>query len=282
MISLALHSLRIREIDNDGKLKSEVDLVMEMGFAVGMSIYRKKDKVLGTIKTMQGDTITIDVEDGPISGEATVSAQSFRKGEWKVNKKKPEPSLMAPCCSHNGLTSKEMKIGVTKGKIIEKLLELEKQHEDKLDKVIMQVKPQRLVRATEVIKKGKLTLVPCSYKIETRDELAAGSVALGVIDGQKYQLAPCIQVQQEGGLDESFLHPFWMVKTTNKADEANMKIVNMVKIDTKNDEFKIPIMQNIVDISLDETLKRYVAPKAESEVEPMVPAVKRRRIGKSA
>ena len=262
-------------------MKSEVDLVKEMGFAVGMSIYRKKDKVLGTIKAMQGDTITIEVDDGPISGEATVSAQSFRKGDWKVNKKKPEPNLMAPCCAHNGLTSKEMKIGVTKGKIMQTLLDLEKQHENKLDKVIMQVKPQRLVRATEVIKKGKLTLVPRSYKIETRDECAAGSVALGVIDGQKYQLAPRIQVQQEGGLDESFLHPFWMVRTTNKADEANMKIVNTLKVDAKNNEVKIPIMQNIVDISLDETLKRYVEPKAGPPVEPLVPA-KRRRVGKSA
>ena len=250
-------------------------MVKELGFHVGQSVFRKGDKTQATIVAMAGNKITIQVDDGPITGEATVSANSFRKGEWKLNKRKPEPIMTTPCCAHSGLKSAEMKHGVTKGKILEQLLGLEKKHEKVLDGLIMQIKPTRAVKATECFKKGKLIIVPCSYKIETRGTCAAGSLALGVIDGQKFQIAPCFHLQQDHenkGLDESFLHPLWSVRTTNKQDDANMTIVGEMNDDSKNDQMKIPTMVNTCDISVDEVLKRYVPKESKTiDFEALVP-----------
>ena len=70
---------RIRDVDDDGKVSEEVSLVRELGFEVGQAVMRKQDKIKGTIEAMAGDKITINVDDGPITGRAHVSTEGSGK-----------------------------------------------------------------------------------------------------------------------------------------------------------------------------------------------------------
>ena len=115
------------------------------GFEVGQAVMRKQDKIKGTIEAMAGDKITINVDDGPITGRAHVSTEGFRKGQWKILKTKPEPPLEVLDCSlYSALASEEFKICVTKGQIFKTLLDMEEKHKRVLACVKMTLKPHRM------------------------------------------------------------------------------------------------------------------------------------------
>ena len=275
--------LRIRDVNLDGQLSNECTVVRDLGFDVGQAIVRKADKLKAVITGLSGNSVTINVEDGPISGLAQVAARSFRQGEWKILKTAPEPPLeVSDCRLHSALHSREMKIGHVRGKVFSVLLSLENKHKQVLSGIKMTIKPQRDVIATRVFQPGKLVLVPCTYKIEARGEPAAGSIPLGEIEGIKFQLAPCYQgPDKDGSLEQAYLQPFWSVRVTHEAAKANVELRPVLSYDENNDKINVPLLQNTKDIYVDDVLLQFV-PKKEKRVsvEPLVPLpepAKRRR-----
>lgn len=276
---------RIRDVNIDGKVSEEVSLVRELGFEVGQAVMRKQDKIKGTIEAMAGDKITINVDDGPITGRAHVSTEGFRKGHWKVLKTKPEPPLEVLDCSlYSALASEEFKICVTKGQILKTLFDMEEKHKKVLACVKMTLKPHRDVIALKAFPVGKLCLVPCSTKIETRDKLAAGSVSLGTINGTMFQVCSYfVGPDKDQNFDKAFLQPFWSVRVTHDPDKANVSIEPQLDLSTTNQNFTIPVMRNIKEVAANDVLLRYVQKdKPEVQVEPLVPEPKRRRTGKGS
>ena len=276
---------RIRDVDDDGKVSEQVAFVRELGFAVGQAVMRKQDKIKGTIEAMAGDKITINVDDGPLTGRAHVSTEGFRLGHWKVLKTRPEPPLEVPDCSpYSALASQEFNMCVTKGQIFKILLDMEEKHKKVLAGVKMTLKPHRDIIALKAFPVGKLCLVPCSTKIETRDKLAAGSVSLGTINGTMFQLGSYfVGPDKDQNFDNAFLQPFWSVRVTHDPDKANVSIQPQLDLATDNSNFTIPVMRNIKELAANDVLLRYVQKdKPEVQVEPLVPEPKRRRTAKGS
>lgn len=268
-------------MDSEGNVSQQIALVKEMGFDVGSRILRKQDKCQAVITAMNDDKVTLEVEDGPISGSAQVSAASFRKGEWKLYKGKVEPPLELPnCCDHSALKSQEMQIQLVRGKVFQELFKAEQKHAAVLKHIKMQIKPHREVKANQLFNPGKLLLVPCTFKLETRGTPAAGSIPLGKIKGIKVALCPCYQgPDKDGCMDEAFLQPFWFVKPTHDPDKVNMELTTIFGPDDANDSCSIPLLRNTKDVYVDDVLMRYVAKeKKQVEVEPLAPIAKRQRM----
>lgn len=275
--------VRIRDVDDEGKISAEVSLVREMGFEVGQPVMRKLDKVKGTIAEMSGDKITINVDDGPITGRAQVSAEGFRKGQWKILKTKPDPPLeVLDCSPYSALASEEVKIGLTKGQILQALVNMEEKHKKVLKGIKMTLKPHRDIIATKAFPVGKLCLVPCSTRIETRDQLAAGSVSLGTINGSMFQLGShFVGPDKDGSFDKAFLQPFWSVRVTHDPEKANVVIEPLIDLATDNSSLRIPVIRNTKEVEAEDVLLRCVQKdKPQVQLEPLVPEPKRRRTGK--
>lgn len=277
--------LRVRDRDQDGQLLTEeASLVAELGFRVGQPVIRKQDKVTATIVALKGDKVTLDICDGPISGTATVSAESFRKGQWKILKSVPEAKLeVTDVPAHSALNSQEMTMAHTRGKIIDKLLQLEKQHKTVLTGVKVQLKPVRDVIAVQKFSIGALCLVPCTFKVESKEKAPPQSIPIGMIRGIKFQLASCfVGPDKDGSLDHSFIQPFWLIRSTHHQEKANMELVGSLNEDYDNSGLAVPLFKNIKVIADGDVLLRY-APKEEKkeDLDDLVP-VKRRKTGKGA
>ena len=112
---------KLREFDASGQLKDPSILLREAGFLPGKWIARKKDKLQAKLVKFEGGNVIIECEGEQYM--ATISA--FIENQWKlIDEPKPREALDHVAFASSN--SPDMIVAATKGKIIEKLMELEK------------------------------------------------------------------------------------------------------------------------------------------------------------
>ena len=278
---------RIRKVGEDGQLLEGVQMLAELGFQVGMHVMRKADKVKGQITQMTGNLVTLEVHDGPITGTAQISADGFRKGQWKVSKEQEKPLEIESCHTYSAFSkSKDISLKIVQGKVAAALMAHEEKFEDCLHGLKLVLKPSRDVVTTKRFSKGQLTLVPMTPKIIVTDQPSAGMVSLGKVDGLKIFLMPCfVGPDKDGNYEDCFLPPFWGVRTTHDIEKANVEWHNVMDEGKANSNLKITLLKNTKEIAEKETLLRYVSKKERvEELDELVPVPppKQRKTGKQA
>ena len=268
-----------REYDSTGKLKDPFVLLHESGFVPGAWIARKQDKLVAKLLKLENDQVVIEC-DGDQYGAAM---SSFLENKWKVVDE-PAPKEVADHLNHAGHKSEEMATQVCRGKIIEKLMDLDKQHKASLSKVKVFTKP-KIVEAAAQVPQGKLVLVPATNVVQASQNPKKG-VQMGMCDATLlWTLAP------PSGKD--IVVPLWYVKTTADSDKANMEVVGTMESGSANRGLKVPLMKNHKDIEEGDILMKYEEGKQETPEElvavPAAPAgsagpgeqpSKRRKTGK--
>ena len=278
----------------EGKLKDQIVLIHEAGFMEGQYVMRKADKTRATITRIQGGSVTLDVEneDGT-TRKAMASYRAFFSGEWKKLKEARAPVSIEDYRPFLVDASSDFNLQVAKGKLMHELQELEKQHCKVHEGLKLNVRPSKDVIATSNFATGKLVLVPRTMKISANKPKTGMFVSLTkdikVGDTNvRFHLQPQIslKVKKDALERESSLAPFWMVRTTNQMEEANMAIM-----EGKNGT-PFMIMKNVKQVSAGDSLLRFEevqreVPEPLVEVEPIPPAdghkePKRRKTGKTA
>ena len=221
-----------RQLDYDetGHLKNPCQLVRQMGFQEGANVLRGTCRA--TITSMQGTQVQLSVDEGDLCTSYEISIDSFLKGEWKVAKQKAEIQKYSWDDFHDFRPNSNDAVNFmcVKGEVSRRLIELELQHEASYKGLVLQTKPYKSVFTAKQYAKGKLILVPSTMKIERK--ACPGSLPLGTIREIGLYLWPCyVPPKRDGGLDGSFLCPFWMVKRTNKESEANVEVRKVIAED---------------------------------------------------
>ena len=242
-------------------------MLTEQGFHVGCVVMRKADKVRGEILSMAGSTVVIEVHEGPLTGTAQISADGFRRGQWKISKEKIAPLEVAGD-RHSALgKSKELRLKVVQGKVAAAILAAEEKSKSCLAGLKVTLKPSRDVMAVKEFAKGELILNPATPKIVASDNPTSGMVSLGKIDGFLIHLVPHFQgPDKEGSYEEAFLPPFWAVRTTHDVSKTNMEMHHVYDPSKTNNVAKLTVMRNCRDIAANEVLFRWVPKKESTEV----------------
>ena len=266
---------QMREYDESGNLKNPAVLLEEKGFSVGKYVVRKKDKVLGQISAISADKVTLEV-DGDFY---RVSWEGFVSGQWKVTDApaEKEPIDLKACSPSDSL---EVETQICKGRILQKLCELERKHADCLEKIRVYSKP-RSVEASQPVNVGKMVLVPSTLRIECVRDYdpfeGHGGICLGLCGAENatFFLQPtCIPPAEDR---PGFIAPFWMVKGTPDPEMANCKVAPLVAGTDRNDSLsKIPVLKNFKALKEGDVLLQHVAPKVV-ELEALESLPKRRR-----
>ena len=289
---------RQREYDSSGSLKNASSILKENGFHVGQYVVRRKDKVIAQIHDLEGEKVTLNVEEGPISGWAQVSIASFvEKKEWKPMSKNPiTPEEVKNWTSFTAQNNRDLMVHLAKGRIFEALLKLEKEHMSSYSGLQIFGKPQRSVVATSKFEKHKLILVPTTLRIEIKnagdaEKDSGNNVCVGRagVSDMSFFLCPCFNVpvaKEEGGKEVGFISPYWCVRSTRDEKEANCEKTGVFKPTDLNSNIKIHTIRNSKVINPGDSLLLYVPKTVNAEeTEPLTPVVtepepKRRRTTK--
>ena len=109
--------------------------------------------------------------------QTQVSADGFRKGQWKVSKEKEKPLEIDSCMTYATLNKDhDLRLKVVQGKVAAALLAAEEKYKDQLDALKLILKPSRDVIAKQSFPKGQLTLVPATPKIVATDQPSVGKI----------------------------------------------------------------------------------------------------------
>lgn len=264
-------------------------LLQEGGFEIGQLIERKADRVMAKLDRVAGNKAVLLLQDGPLSGWATVSVASLLKGEWKKAAPKVDPVELPDFHGCLPTCSRELCLMQVKGSIAGKLLDLEKKHIKVHDGLKVFLKPMKAVIAQKRFGKGELVLVPSTTKIVTEQPqsgVCLGSVGLAQeIESADISLwlAPCTILPKEGGLKQPFVAPFWFVRSTSVKEDANCEVVPVMDSDHPNHLLKVPFLRNFKPIKSDEELLCFAEKVAkQASVEALTqmtpePPTKRRR-----
>ncbi|CAK9070154.1 unnamed protein product [Durusdinium trenchii] len=249
--------------------------------ASGQVVARKKDKLQAKLVKFEGGNVVIEYDGEQYM--ATISA--FLENQWKlIDEPKTREALdhvaFASCNSY------DMIVAGTKGKIVEKLMELEKQHKASLNKVQVYLKPPKTVEATSEVAVGKLVLVPATpaiqaLQVDSRSKPKGLSLGKCGTNSHSFYLTQVVQVPKDG---KGIVVPFWFVKGTSDPDKANVEIVNIVDPGDENKGLKhIPLMKNTRALQQGDVLLKFDEARNDDTPDELVPfasAVKRRKTGK--
>ena len=234
-------------------------MVQELGFELGMHVQRRADKAEGEILEMSGSSVVLAME----AGRFNVDCSAFMKNEWKIVKKSMQPvqfpyDVFKEHCGHQNHAMAEI---VAKGQLAEALLKLEEKFLRCVQGVSIAWKPSRGVVAVQRFPKGKLTLAPSSYVISRKATALGVKVEMGMGGEDVWYLHPCICGPDNHHLlkPHSFLAPFWFVKKSAVAEEANVHMKNV-----NSGSMVIPCLVNSKEVNEQEELIQY-SPKPEPE-----------------
>lgn len=244
--------LRIRQFGATASI-SDLDMVIEMGFDKDMMVQRKKDRCRAQISVMQ-DPIGLDCEDGQ---HIDVPCSAFLQGDWKKLK---EASIKEDVAIEDyeallGIKSKHVAFEILKGKILEKLLEMEETHMSVHAGLKLFFKPSKDVFAKKSFKVGALVLIP-SGKVEEYDPQKKYTSHI-VLPQQKGGIQVHIQSNIIGPKGDDFakasMSPFWLVRVSSEPQTVNMELVTPAG---KDNPFKVPILRNSKAIKTGDVLVR--------------------------
>ncbi|CAJ1453487.1 unnamed protein product [Effrenium voratum] len=279
-------STQLREFSSDGTLKQQASLLREEGFVEGQYLQRKTDKIVARIVAMEGEKVTLAIEDGMISGKAQVSVSALLSKQWKKIQPPQEAEELTEFRQQTAKHSPEVRLTLAKADILKKLVGLEEKHCAVYKALKVMFKPQKAVIATHAFEAGWLVLVPVSMKIDAKpieQDGGQSAVCLGRVKGSDvFWLQPCFIPDKGDG--RAFVAPFWFVRSTNEQSEANCALTDEVERDFKNTNIKVPLLKSTRRIEAGEQLRCYVPKQAKRvEVEELIalhdpePPAKRRR-----
>lgn len=160
-------------------------MLQEQGFSAGDLVRRKADQVVAKIQGAQGDSVLLSIEDGLVSGQASVTIKSFLRGEWqKFTAPKEQEQELVEHWNHSALKSTDFAVLILKSKILLSLHEQAAKHQATLQHLKLMLKPTKGVCSTRSFAKHKLVLVPTTTRVDVKQESCGkpqGGVALGFL-----------------------------------------------------------------------------------------------------
>ena len=286
--------LDMRDYDEDGKLKDKSQIMSELGFEVGMQIFRHSDSTYATINAiLRNGVVKLELLD---QSEVTVACSSFVKNEWCLKTRSSGPEIIQSSgVQSTPFTAWELRAKVVQGKIYTMLYNLAERYDHMVKKVNVQSKPKKQVLANENFKKTTdLVLAPFTLKVEYHIEdtnknktVPSNAVNLGVLmktnDDKKVRffLLPHVDLRPEYiESDDGFLAPFWHLSSIDEQDQANAKITSLGDYDESDDfppSIVIPMMELTCTVKKGDPIVVFKE-KVEAQSEPCEPLKKVRKL----
>lgn len=191
---------KVRAVDEAGHETGDARLV-NLGFEIGQSVVRKSDDVLGTIHALGTNVIVQLSSDGNLY---SLPQQAFI-AEWKQQPRGQMPErIQVFSDAQSSLDKMHVKssvfLAMTNMTTVWQGIEV-------------QTKPNKKVFATKKWAKGKLLLVPLTWRIEIHEQPNSTGVELGK-SPQGY-----VQLMAPSGYI-----PWWCMATSDEKDKCNMDL----------------------------------------------------------
>ena len=286
----------MRAYDGRGNLISKAKLIEEAGFVVGSHVVRKADETEAKIVGFEGDNVVITISDGLLSGRCKVHVRSFLNREWSKYTPKKEKSVIATLWQHQPQFNDEFIHAYLRGVAMVEIIGHSTEYHETTKHLTVYAKPIKSVVANKPFEKGTLKLVPGTTKFygfpDGQEPTSNCLVPLGTLVKNdddvpvNFYLGPQMDLPKMG---RGFAPPFWFVTTTEKEEDANMKILpdlsTYVQHDNKLEDVEIvlPLMVNTKDVDANENLICFREPRSsEQSLEEIVrySPLKKRRTGK--
>ena len=248
------------------------------------------------IAGFEGDNVIITISDGLLSGRCKVHVRSFLNREWSKYTPKKEKMVIDTLWEHQPPLNDEFIHAYLRGVAMVEIIAHCTDHHDTTKHLTVYAKPTKSVVANKDFETGTLKLVPGTTRFygfpEGKEPTSNCLVPLGALVKNdddapvNFYLGPQMDLPKTG---RGFAPPFWFVTTTEKAEDANMKISpdlsTYVQHNNKLEdvEIVIPLMVNTKIVKANETLVCYREPRSsEQSLEEIVrySPLKKRRTGK--
>lgn len=238
----------MRELNADGTMQNVEKLLQEQGFNVGDHVSRKAGNVRGKILEIVSDEVKVQMEETP-DVVAKFSLASFLQNQWTHYKPKVHIgdvilTVLPSICP-------QFKSSSMSSAIHHAISTLTLQHQDVLKHLKIQLKPKAVV-ATKSFEKGKLVLVPSSFRVSHSNDRPSRQVLHITVPGYDgfFWPAPMMFLPKDDAA--GLVVPFWHVQTASD-DIHNMEIC-WLKVD--NGSFKVPVLKNIEGVRTGDVLVR--------------------------
>jgi hypothetical protein len=261
-VIFSLCMLRMRELTSQGSIKDVAVIMASYGFNIGDRVERTADKSTGHIESFDEKVVRVKIAGDVV---AAVPIESFLKRQWHVlTSSKGDPVELKPSTDmmHHSFMNCRLATFIQL-----ELLNLTAQHRTCLEGVTIFTKPRRGIMVTKPFAKGKLTLIPTSFKVLFSKKLPHKTALSVLMDGHDFNFT--VQAVSTPKTADDIAVPFWFVARDN--EQLNMEIVYVKS--SSHPEFnkfhvQIPIARNSKPLKEGDWL---FLPKLQEEVEALVP-----------
>jgi len=261
---------RLRELNADGSLKNPVELLTAEGFIVGAFIKRKGEKFEGQISAMDNSNVTVkDLKSG---GVLQVQARDMLGAGWIVFTPKAEAESIASLQSMGPKKNNDFLAGYVIGEIYQVMHDLVSTHESHkvLGGLSLQLKPNRALVSNQVFPKGKMVLVPYSWRVLTRNpkgEAMANAVQVQTkwkLDDREFWIASSNTLPKDTAPEEGkhFLSAYFLVGSCEDEESANMV---QIMSGTAQSSIRIPMFKNSKEIGIGAALNFLKVKQVEAD-----------------
>ena len=260
----------MRELNPDGSLRNAQDLLKDQGFVHGACIKKKGEKFEGQITGLDGSSVTVkDLKSG---GVLKVQAQDMLCAGWIVFKPKAEPESIASLQSMGPKKNHDFLAGQVIGEIYQVMHDLVSTHESHkvLGGLSLQLKPNKALVSNQVIPKGKMVLVPYSWRVLTRNpkgEAMANAVQVQTkwkLDDRELWIASSNTLPKDTAPEEGkhFLSAYFLVGSCEDEESANMV---QIMSGTAQSSIRIPMFKNSKEIGIGAALNFLKVKQVEAD-----------------
>ncbi len=234
----------MRQIDQDGALLGNMQLLIQAGFQANDTVRRKADGVVATLLSAEGDNALISV-----NGErASVPVAGFLKGAWNKYKIPEQAHLIRQI--PNPLLSDIFNIFEMKNTISLALNDTFTKFMHNLSKVYVSTTPNQNLFSAGKFNPDQLCIAPVTTRIEHKlDEPGADAWVVQTPHEHCHYTLGKMPISESAGV----VVPFWIVKTTSNEADANLKVC-MHKC---KGGIQIPVLKNSVAVCADTKLMLY-------------------------
>ena len=263
---------RMRELNPDGSLKNQEQILADGGFQSGVAVRRRSDKLECEIK----DVIVpmVQLRDLRSGGLLKVNVCEFLGGEWTLFKAKSEPEFLMNLSSCGPDQCLEFVAAKTIAEIHLEMHSLVQAHQQQklLKSLAVQLKPGKGLVSKASFPKHKLVLVPHSYRVTMRapkPEPLPNAVKVVVswsMDQREFWVQASNRLpkeQEEPGKD--FVSPYFCVASTDDEEGVNMVLCLS---GTKQSKVRIPLLKNSKALQKDDHLSVLKEVKVQDDEPP--------------
>ena len=221
------------------------------------------------------------MKDLKSGGVLKVQARDMLCSGWITFKPKAEPESIASLQSMGPKKNNDFLAGHVIAEIHGAMHELVTTHDSQkaLGGLSVQLKPSRALVSSEVFGKGKLILVPYSWKVLTRSPKSeANAVQVQTkwkLDDREFWIVSCNSLPKNSTPEEGkhFLSPYFMVGSCEDEESANM-----VQVMSGIAQIRIPMLKNSKEIGIGTVLNFLKAKQVEADEQAQL---RRRKLPRS-